>query len=89
MTDTTDLGTIWVVGQRRAPGGTFPSGGSGGGAGDDGWIHQNEVSMEDPNPPSQIDPCADPDGPRGAADPNPPQPAAVGPEVNPDAQPCP
>jgi hypothetical protein len=29
------------------------------------------------------------DGPRGAADPNPPQPTAVGPEVNPDAQPCP
>ena len=61
MTDTTaDPGTIRVVGQRRAPGGTFPTGGSGGGAGDDGGIHQNEVSMEDPDPPSQIDPCADP-----------------------------
>ena len=58
MADTTaDLGTIWVVGQRRQTGGTFPTNGSGGGAGDDGGIHQNEVSMEDPDPPSQIDPA--------------------------------
>ncbi|WP_346927426.1 hypothetical protein [uncultured Arthrobacter sp.] len=61
MTDTTDLGTIYVVGQRRAPGGAFPSGGSGGGGGDDGGgIQQNEVS-DDPNSPSPgFDPCADP-----------------------------
>lgn len=65
MTDTTtDLGTIWVVGQRRAPGGNFPpaSGTGGGGPGDDGGVHQDEV---DPDGGGQdgpaIDPCASPD----------------------------
>ena len=54
---------IEVVGQRRLPGGTFPTGGSagtGGGTGDGGGVHQNEVGMEDPPPPTQ-DPCADPE----------------------------
>lgn len=61
MTDTTNLGTIWVVGQRRAPGGSFPSAGSGGGAGDDGGIHQLEVDPDPEDPPSSPpDPCADP-----------------------------
>lgn len=61
MTDTTNLGTIWVVGQRRAPGGTFPSGGSSGGAGDSGGVHQREVDPDPEEPPySPPDPCADP-----------------------------
>lgn len=56
MTDTTtDLGTVWVVGQRRRPGGTFPpaSGGGGGGIpGDSGGVHQDEVDPDpdDPGP---------------------------------------
>lgn len=47
MTDTSNLGTIWVVGQRRAPGGNFPpaSGAGGGGPGEDGGIHQDEVDQ--------------------------------------------
>ncbi|WP_298748207.1 hypothetical protein [uncultured Brevundimonas sp.] len=56
MTDT--LPDVYVVGQRRQPGGSFPTGG--GGSGDDGGIQQNEVS-DDPNSPSPgFDPCADP-----------------------------
>lgn len=52
---------IVVVGQRRLPGGSFPTGGSsgtGGGPGE-GGVHQNEVGMEDPPAPTP-DPCADP-----------------------------
>lgn len=61
MTDTTNLGTIWVVGQRRTPGGSFPSAGSGGGVGDDGGVHQLEVDPDPEDPPySPPDPCADP-----------------------------
>lgn len=67
MTDpngpATDLGTIYVVGQRRAPGGSFPAGtgGGGGSQGDDG-VHQNQV--EDPGtqpyqPPPH--PCGNPE----------------------------
>lgn len=66
MTDpngpATELGTIYVVGQRRAPGGSFPQrggGGGGGGSGEDG-IHQNQVSQDEPPPPYVQDPCADP-----------------------------
>ena len=53
---------VEIVGQRRLPGGAFPTGGSsgtGGGPGE-GGVHQNEVGMEDP-PVSTPDPCADPD----------------------------
>jgi hypothetical protein len=61
MPDT--LPDIEVVGQRRKPNGTFPQrgGGSGGGGlGNEGGEHQNEVGENDP-PPDQIDPCADPE----------------------------
>lgn len=65
MTDpTTDLGTIWVVGQRRRPGGSFPAGGGSGGGGgipgDDGGIHQDEVDPDGGSPDgSPTDPCLD------------------------------
>jgi hypothetical protein len=64
MTDTTaNLGTIWVVGQRRRPGGSFPSGSGGGGGipGDDGGVHQDEVDPDGGGPDGpMMDPCSDP-----------------------------
>ena len=66
MTDpATDLGTVWVVGQRRRPGGTFPpaSGGGGGGIpGDDGGVHQDELDPDGGGPDGPaLHPCANPD----------------------------
>lgn len=64
MTDTTNLGTIWVVGQRRAPGGNFPpaSGAGGGGPGEDGGVHQDEVDPDGGGPSGPaLDPCSSPD----------------------------
>jgi hypothetical protein len=64
MTDTTDLGTVWVVGQRRRPDGNFPpaSGGGGGIPGDDGGIHQEEVDPDPQDPPySPPHPCDNPE----------------------------
>lgn len=60
MTDATNLGDIYVVGQRRAPGGTFPSGGGGGGGqGEDPGVQQNEVT--DPTYVPPPNPCDNPD----------------------------
>lgn len=61
MTDTTNLGTIWVVGQRRAPGGTFPppaGGGGGGGPPDIIGVEPEEVELNPEPPPTH--PCDDP-----------------------------
>lgn len=65
MTDTTtDLGTIWVVGQRRAPGGTFPpaSGAGTGSSGGDGGVEPELVDPDPEDPPwSPPHPCDDPE----------------------------
>ena len=64
MTDPTNLGTIWVTGQRRAPGGSFPSGG-GGGSGDPEGDHQAELDADpDHTPPYSFNPCGNPAGRR-------------------------
>ncbi|WP_332657888.1 hypothetical protein [Brevundimonas sp.] len=63
MTDQspTDLGTVWVTGQRRQSNGTFPSRGGGGGGSAGGPV-QRELEEEEPEEPQgQIDPCADPE----------------------------
>lgn len=60
MTDTTNVDDVVVIGQRKRPDGTFPPAGGGGGGTGSG-IHQNEVSPDDPNPPSQSHPCDHPD----------------------------
>lgn len=64
MTDVTNLGDVWVVGQRRRPGGAFPGGGGGGGGGGNtGGPQQNELEEagpEDPPPPPPH-PCDNPD----------------------------
>lgn len=59
MTDVTDLGEIWVVGQRRRPGGSFPSGGGSGGGGDTGVPQQNELGESEPEEPPPH-PCDSP-----------------------------
>lgn len=63
MTDTTDPGTIYVVGQRRAPGGTFPSGGGGGGGNEPGGVDQWELEEDGGLPPDEggAHPCDDPE----------------------------
>lgn len=57
-------GDVWAVGQRRVPGGSFPTGGGGGGSprGGDG-DQQNEVDpdAESPDRPDAADPCVDPE----------------------------
>lgn len=63
MTDTTNLGTVWVVGQRRRPNGTFPpaSTGGGGGLGEDGGIQQDEIDPDGSGPDGPaLDPCSNP-----------------------------
>ncbi len=59
MTDPTNPGDIYVVGQRRAPGGSFPSGGGGGG-GDEtiGDVPETELPS-DPRDDGMPNPCAD------------------------------
>lgn len=62
MTDTTDLGTIYSFGQRRAPGGTFPppaGGGGGGGPPDIIGVEPEEVELNPEPPPTH--PCDDPE----------------------------
>lgn len=63
MTDATNVDDILVVGQRKVDGGTYPTRGGGGGGGSTGGPQQNEVSPDDPNPPTQSppDPCSNPD----------------------------
>lgn len=59
----TDLGTVWVTGQRRRPSGAFPTrgGGGGGSANEPGSPNQWELEEEDPqSPEGHSDPCADP-----------------------------
>jgi hypothetical protein len=61
-TPPTQLGDIEVVGQRRRPGGVFPSaGGGGGGNTGDSPGRTIELDDGDPEPPQQTDPCANPD----------------------------
>lgn len=62
MTDTTNLGTITVVGQRRQADGSFPSGGGGGGGGELDVPVRLRDPLEPPlDPlPYYIDPCASP-----------------------------
>lgn len=62
MTDTTNLGDIFVVGQRRRPGGAFPSGGGGsggGGQGENPGDEQNEITDPEYVPPPN--PCDNPE----------------------------
>lgn len=62
MTDpTTTLPGILIVGQRRGPGGTFPSRGSTGGSGDPGFPQQNEDEPPPLYTEAPEDPCANPD----------------------------
>lgn len=57
MTDT-NLGTIWVTGQRRAPGGSFPAMGGP----DDEWdVHQNQDEPYPTEPEAPFNPCAAPE----------------------------
>lgn len=59
MTDpATTLPGILSVGQRRAPGGTFPSRGSTGGSGDTGFPQQNEDEPPPLYTEAPEDPCA-------------------------------
>lgn len=63
MSGVTNLGDIVVTGQRRpVGGGSFPGGGGGGGGhGDEGGVHQIELTPDDPTPPdSYYDPCSNP-----------------------------
>jgi hypothetical protein len=62
MTDVTDLGEIVVVGQRRRPGESFPSGGGSGGGGSTGGPQQNELGEVQPeDPPTTPNPCDNPE----------------------------
>jgi hypothetical protein len=62
MTDTTDLGDIYVVGQRRRPGGTFPpASGSGGYSEPPEGPVPIEVEEGEPESPLPQDPCSDPE----------------------------
>lgn len=59
MPNSTNPGDIWVVGQRREPGGSFPSAG-GGGTGDhgNGGTHSNQDEVEEPGLETPFNPCA-------------------------------
>ncbi len=62
MTDPTYPGDIFLVGQRRRPGGTFPSGGGGsggGGQGENPGDQQNEITDPEYVPPPH--PCDNPE----------------------------
>jgi hypothetical protein len=49
-------GDVWVTGQRRAPGGSFPKV-----SGDDSGVHQDEVDPDGGSPDGpQMNPCLDP-----------------------------
>lgn len=60
MPQETPVDEIVVVGQRRRPGGTFPSR-SGSGSGEPGGDHQIEVTDDPGQPTPPPDPCADPE----------------------------
>lgn len=62
MTDPTTLPDVVSVGQRRRPGGVFPTAGGGGG-GNTGDSPGRTIDLDpgDPEPPQQTDPCAHPD----------------------------
>jgi hypothetical protein len=62
MTDPTTLPDVVSVGQRRRPGGVFPTAGGGGG-GNTGDPPGRTIDLDpgDPEPPSQEYPCANPD----------------------------
>lgn len=60
MTDVTELSDIWVIGQRRRPGGSFPTGGGSGGGSSTGGPQQNELGEVQPeDPPAH--PCDNPE----------------------------
>lgn len=66
MTDTgppTTLSDVYSIGQRREPGGNFPSAGTGGGSSHNnpGGLNQNEVGLGEPEPVTQSGPCANPE----------------------------
>lgn len=63
MPDSTTLPDVFSVGQRRSPGGTFPSGGTTGGGSGEGssFPQQNEDEQPPPYTEAPSDPCASPE----------------------------
>lgn len=60
MTEPTNPGDIYVVGQRRAAGGSFPSvGGGSGDHGSGGGTQSNQDTVEQPGLEEPFNPCAD------------------------------